>query len=158
MLFKALSVFALREIDLTKIESRPMRDNPLVLSGDGEEGGQRQFNYMFYIDFVGSLAEPHVQNALRHLEVGKRGGAVFYTWAFKDLICNLMQHTSSTFKSASAGDCALLADSRQLPAVHGDVAETLTLYSTRMSRLMVYIVNTRTDIHCDWTLESNGRV
>lgn len=74
MLFKALSVFALREIDLTKIESRPMRDNPLVLSGDGEEGGQRQFNYMFYIDFVGSLAEPHVQNALRHLEVRKRGG------------------------------------------------------------------------------------
>lgn len=74
MLFKALSVFALREIDLTKIESRPMRDNPLVLSGDGEEGGQRQFNYMFYIDFVGSLAEPHVQNALRHLEVREREG------------------------------------------------------------------------------------
>ena len=29
-LFKAFSVFALRDIDMTKIESRPMRTNPLV--------------------------------------------------------------------------------------------------------------------------------
>ncbi|KAL6766159.1 ADT1 [Auxenochlorella protothecoides x Auxenochlorella symbiontica] len=68
MLFKALSVFALRDIDLTKIESRPMRENPLVLSMDYDDSSMRTFNYMFYIDFVGSLAEPKVQNALRHME------------------------------------------------------------------------------------------
>ena len=73
MLFKALSVFALRDIDLTKIESRPMRSQPLLLdnanggSGSGD-GGQRAFNYLFYVDFKGSLADATSQNALRHLQ------------------------------------------------------------------------------------------
>ena len=31
-LFKALSVFALRDLDMTKIESRPMRSNPVRLA------------------------------------------------------------------------------------------------------------------------------
>lgn len=53
-LFKALSVFALRDIDLTKLESRPMIGQP------GE--------YQFYIDFVGSTAEKKVIRALNHLE------------------------------------------------------------------------------------------
>nr|WP_290666080.1 prephenate dehydratase [Ardenticatena sp.] len=53
VLFKALSVFALRDIDLTKIESRPLR-------------GQR-WQYIFYLDFAASLAEERAQNALRHL-------------------------------------------------------------------------------------------
>ena len=52
-LFKALSVFALREIDLTKIESRPLVGKP--------------WEYFFYIDLAGSTAEERVQNALRNL-------------------------------------------------------------------------------------------
>eukprot|EP00878_Enallax_costatus_P036617 GHUV01041139.1.p1 GENE.GHUV01041139.1~~GHUV01041139.1.p1 ORF type:complete len:322 (+),score=92.86 GHUV01041139.1:213-1178(+) len=70
-LFKALSVFALRDIDMTKIESRPMRSNPIVLtkSMDGSQvGGRQRFNYLFYIDFVGALSDPVCQNALRHLQ------------------------------------------------------------------------------------------
>lgn len=54
VLFKALSVFALRDIDLTKLESRPLRG--------------RRFKYLFYLDFVGRVDEERAQNALRHLE------------------------------------------------------------------------------------------
>jgi prephenate dehydratase len=54
VLFKALSVFALRDIDLTKIESRPLRE--------------RRWKYFFYLDISGSVDDEAVQNALRHLE------------------------------------------------------------------------------------------
>lgn len=52
-LFRALSAFALRDISLTKIESRPLRGKP--------------WEYLFYVDFLGREEEPRVQNALRHL-------------------------------------------------------------------------------------------
>jgi prephenate dehydratase len=51
-LFKSLSVFALRDISLSKIESRPMRGRP--------------WEYVFYVDFLRGHDEP-AQNALRHL-------------------------------------------------------------------------------------------
>ena len=65
-LFKALSVFALRDIDMSKIESRPMRDNPIVSSETDDQ--TKRYNYLFYIDFVGALADQKSQNALRHLQ------------------------------------------------------------------------------------------
>ncbi len=52
-LFKALSVFALRDLDLTKIESRPLAGTP--------------WNYLFYIDFMGSETDDSVAKALSHL-------------------------------------------------------------------------------------------
>jgi prephenate dehydratase len=51
-LFKSLSVFALRDISLSKIESRPMRGRP--------------WEYVFYVDFLRGDDEP-ARNALWHL-------------------------------------------------------------------------------------------
>ena len=52
-LFKALSVFALRDIDLVKIESRPIPQKP--------------FQYTFYVDLLGNLDDEKIILALNHL-------------------------------------------------------------------------------------------
>ncbi len=52
-LFRALSAFALRDLSLTKIESRPLRGKP--------------WEYLFYVDFLGRHDTPNAQNALNHL-------------------------------------------------------------------------------------------
>ncbi len=52
-LFKALSVFALRDISLTKIESRPVKGRP--------------WEYVFYADLLCGPT-PEAANALRHLD------------------------------------------------------------------------------------------
>ena len=53
-LFKSLSVFFLRDINLTKIESRPIKGKP--------------WEYLFYLDFNGNMKETRCINAIRHLE------------------------------------------------------------------------------------------
>ncbi|XP_061977480.1 arogenate dehydratase/prephenate dehydratase 1, chloroplastic-like isoform X2 [Populus nigra] len=68
MLFKALAVFASRDINLTKIESRPQRKRPLRVVDDSNKGSARYFDYLFYIDFEASMAEPRAQHALAHLQ------------------------------------------------------------------------------------------
>lgn len=52
-LFRALSAFALRDLNLTKIESRPLRGKP--------------WEYLFYVDFLGRADSPVARNALNHL-------------------------------------------------------------------------------------------
>jgi prephenate dehydratase len=52
-LFRALSAFALRDINLAKIESRPLRGKP--------------WEYLFYVDLLGRVDTPNAQNAINHL-------------------------------------------------------------------------------------------
>jgi prephenate dehydratase len=53
-LFRSLSAFALRDLNLTKIESRPLRGKP--------------WEYLFYLDFLGHVDDPVSQKALGHLQ------------------------------------------------------------------------------------------
>ena len=52
-LFRSLSAFALRDLNMTKIESRPLRGKP--------------WEYLFYLDFIGHKDDPVSRNALGHL-------------------------------------------------------------------------------------------
>lgn len=67
-LFKVLSAFAFRNISLTKIESRPHRHRPIRLVDDANVGTAKHFEYMFYVDFEASMAEPRAQNALAEVQ------------------------------------------------------------------------------------------
>ena len=57
-LFKALSVFALRDIDLTKLESRPMRGRP--------------WEYLFYVDLAVGRSDVRCGRAVGHLAESAR--------------------------------------------------------------------------------------
>jgi prephenate dehydratase len=52
-LFRCLSAFALRDLSLTKIESRPLRGKP--------------WEYLFYVDCLSRAADPRLEKALGHL-------------------------------------------------------------------------------------------
>ncbi|MEP7353513.1 MAG: prephenate dehydratase [Acidobacteriota bacterium] len=52
-LFRALSAVALRDLDIAKIESRPLRGKP--------------WEYLFYLDLFGHTEDTAVKNALAHL-------------------------------------------------------------------------------------------
>jgi prephenate dehydratase len=52
-LFRCLSAFALRDLNLTKIESRPLPGKP--------------WEYLFYLDFLGRVDSPAAEKALGHL-------------------------------------------------------------------------------------------
>jgi prephenate dehydratase len=52
-IFRALGAFALRDLSLTKIESRPLRGKP--------------WEYLFYLDFLGNIEEANARHAVAHL-------------------------------------------------------------------------------------------
>ncbi len=65
-LFRCLSAFALRDISLTKIESRPLKGRP--------------YEYLFYVDILASPDDTNCSNAMRHLEEMTEFQAVLGTY------------------------------------------------------------------------------
>ncbi len=70
-LFKSLAVFALREIDLLKIESRPLIGSP--------------GRYLFYLDIAGRADDEAVARALVHLEEIGEGVRVMGSYPAADV-------------------------------------------------------------------------
>jgi prephenate dehydratase len=75
-LYKALACFSLRDIDFSKIESRPTSASLLnFLKFKSQQAGNRsrnkaktpRFRYCFYLDFLANQLDENTQNALAHL-------------------------------------------------------------------------------------------
>ena len=75
-LYKALACFSLRDIDFSKIESRPTSASLLnFLKFRSQQIGQKsrnkaalpRFRYCFYLDFLANQLDENTQNALAHL-------------------------------------------------------------------------------------------
>lgn len=75
-LYKALACFSLREIDFSKIESRPTSASLLnYLRFKSQQRGNKsqsqadlpRFRYCFYLDFLANDLDEQAQNALHHL-------------------------------------------------------------------------------------------
>lgn len=75
-LYKALACFSLRDIDFSKIESRPTSASLLnFLKFKSQQLGKKsrnradlpRFRYCFYLDFLASPVDENSQNALAHL-------------------------------------------------------------------------------------------
>jgi chorismate mutase/prephenate dehydratase len=54
ILHRMLQPFAKNKINLTKIESRPLKQKP--------------WEYLFYLDFKGHIEEPRIRKVIRNLE------------------------------------------------------------------------------------------
>eukprot|EP00934_Nitzschia_sp_Nitz4_P004199 Nitzschia sp. Nitz4//scaffold41_size133979//82627//84811//NITZ4_003357-RA/size133979-snap-gene-0.128-mRNA-1//-1//CDS//3329551500//4189//frame0 len=76
-LYKAMACFSLRDIDMSKIESRPTSASLLnYLKFRNQQNGDRnadkaklpRFRYSFYVDFLSGQLDPNTENALSQLK------------------------------------------------------------------------------------------
>lgn len=121
-LYKALACFSLRDIDCSKIESRPTSASLLnYLKFRSQQQGRKsrnkadlpRFRYCFYLDFLASELDENTQNAVRHVL-----HLVEYTCP-DCCCCPLIQYLVSRFSCRTFENrLTLFAFSARTPASH----------------------------------------
>mmetsp|Transcript_61913 Transcript_61913/g.72385 ORF Transcript_61913/g.72385 Transcript_61913/m.72385 type:complete len:726 (+) Transcript_61913:164-2341(+) len=121
-LYKALACFSLRDIDFSKIESRPTSASLLhFLKFRSQIGGRTalsrskspRFRYCFYLDFLASELDESAQNALHHLREQADFCRVLGSYPEKSKLVGPVLAASERLKSVTD-------TSRDQLSVHGD--------------------------------------
>lgn len=129
-LYKSLACFSLRDIDMSKIESRPMSAGllnylrfrntvtQLASSGGSKSGGravdgsggrgvggkeESRFRYCFYVDILASELDPRVQNALRHLREQSDYCRVLGSYPARSRLVGPVAEAVEALQAANAG-------------------------------------------------------
>ncbi|KAL7537121.1 hypothetical protein ACHAWF_005667 [Thalassiosira exigua] len=124
-LYKSLACFSLRDIDMSKIESRPMsaallnylrfRNTVTQMREGGRSGGSGaasssqygkdfpRFRYCFYLDILSSELDEGVQNALHHLREQSDYCRVLGSYPAKSRLVGPVAEAVEALNAANAG-------------------------------------------------------
>jgi len=142
-LYKALACFSLRDVDMSKIESRPMSAGLLnylrfkktvtQLGGGGRTGSNipssqelPRFRYCFYLDILQSELDEEVQNALHHLREQSDYCRILGSYPAKSRLVGPVAEAVEALKAANAGT-AVASEDLRLNTLPSDVEDARQL-------------------------------
>ncbi|KAL3798374.1 hypothetical protein HJC23_005027 [Cyclotella cryptica] len=142
-LYKALACFSLRDVDMSKIESRPMSAgllnylrfrNTVTQLGGGRGAGATvpssqelpRFRYCFYLDILESELDERVQNALHHLREQSDYCRILGSYPAKSRLVGPVAEAVEALKAANAGK-SISSEELRLKSLPSDEEDTRQL-------------------------------
>ena len=131
ILYKALSIFSIQEIDLTKIESRPYRTYDNLQSNN-------PFEYIFYLDFIGDIKEERVINSINNLKEISIFVKILGSYS---LLNKKVNSTSNILANTHSKVSKLLKQNKQIYSLH--VGETDDIIDQTILNKMIECINNK---------------
>ena len=142
-LYKALACFSLRDVDMSKIESRPMSAGLLnylrfkktvtQLGGGGRAGSNLpssqelpRFRYCFYLDILQSELDEEVQNALHHLREQSDYCRILGSYPAKSRLVGPVAEAVEALNASNAGK-AIWSEDLRMNSLPSDVEDARQL-------------------------------